>query len=573
MMRWLPIAGGGISILTTLALIVRDYPLVGHDYRYFIPRLVDTDLHLRLNGLSIQWYTPSFGSGIPAFPNPQHLEYSLVQALTFISNPWTAVVATMAIALAIGFWACFRIARTHLGLGIPASTLAALFFVSNGFVIEHAVVGHVGFQLFPLATVMLWTLIDTRWLDVPRGALLGLTIALTLYHGGGIVIILNAMTIGLCMPLLIALRPHLFEVRRMLRTSAVAALFSAAICAPKIIAGLMLMRQFPRQVAVDPAVPVTQALAGFVSQLAGVQVLSPLLAAMNIDPSRAYGVMVNLSGQPRLGVWELDTGLSPLLFVCLAIGAWSTRKTWPRLSAMLPIQRAALAILAIGLWIVLEATLGHGLIFPLLKTLPVVNTLHVNARFGAVLILPLALTAGVAIESWLADRLRVGALLVFAACIPPLAYFALPTDLFNRNFNVTASLAQPATVVDRLEAVSDAEALSIGASSLQPYDPLFGYGNESFTPETHAGDVRVASGGYWNMTHPAGLVFPAENGLRKFERIREDDRERLELFLQRRQPQWVLPGSIIWATRIAVPALVLCLFAIATAFWRGRVRE
>ena len=98
MTRWLPFASGGISILTTLTLIARDYPFIGHDYRYFIPRLIDTDLHLRLNGPWIQWYTPSFGSGIPAFPNPQHLQYSLVQALTYISNPWIAVLATTAIA-------------------------------------------------------------------------------------------------------------------------------------------------------------------------------------------------------------------------------------------------------------------------------------------------------------------------------------------------------------------------------------------------------------------------------------------------------------------------------------------
>src|SRR5215216_7213206 len=88
--------GAGITLIIVL-LINRDYPLVGHDYRYFIPRLIDTNLHIQRNGLSIQWYTPSFGGGLPAFPNPQHLEYSLVQALTFLVNPWLALLLTTAI--------------------------------------------------------------------------------------------------------------------------------------------------------------------------------------------------------------------------------------------------------------------------------------------------------------------------------------------------------------------------------------------------------------------------------------------------------------------------------------------
>ncbi len=36
-----------------------DLPLVGHDYRYFIPRMLDTELHFRINGLQMQWYSTS----------------------------------------------------------------------------------------------------------------------------------------------------------------------------------------------------------------------------------------------------------------------------------------------------------------------------------------------------------------------------------------------------------------------------------------------------------------------------------------------------------------------------------
>ncbi|MGA2490032.1 MAG: hypothetical protein ABSF99_07565, partial [Anaerolineales bacterium] len=46
------------------------YPMVGHDFRQHIPFLTDSYLYYKVNGLSIEWYTPNFGGGLPAYPNP-----------------------------------------------------------------------------------------------------------------------------------------------------------------------------------------------------------------------------------------------------------------------------------------------------------------------------------------------------------------------------------------------------------------------------------------------------------------------------------------------------------------------
>src|ERR1051325_8802100 len=95
---------GGIIILLIILIMNKDYPFVGHDYRYFIPRLIDTDLHISLNGLSIQWYTPSFGGGLPAFPNPQHIEYSIVQLLSIPFSPWLAILLSTAAISLVGYY-------------------------------------------------------------------------------------------------------------------------------------------------------------------------------------------------------------------------------------------------------------------------------------------------------------------------------------------------------------------------------------------------------------------------------------------------------------------------------------
>jgi hypothetical protein len=63
------------------------YPLVGHDFRLYIPRLIDSHLFYKVNGLAIEWYTPSFGGGLPAYPNPLQMQFSLPQLFTWYFNP------------------------------------------------------------------------------------------------------------------------------------------------------------------------------------------------------------------------------------------------------------------------------------------------------------------------------------------------------------------------------------------------------------------------------------------------------------------------------------------------------
>ncbi len=100
-------------MLLILGIVARDYPMVGHDHRYYLPRLLDTDLHLRLNGPAIQWYTPSFGGGLPAFPNPQHLQHSILQLFTFVMSPWLAVLTAAVVYALVGFYAFASYLRTR----------------------------------------------------------------------------------------------------------------------------------------------------------------------------------------------------------------------------------------------------------------------------------------------------------------------------------------------------------------------------------------------------------------------------------------------------------------------------
>ena len=139
-----------LNLLAISAFIVwycnRTYPLIGHDYRLFMPYMIDSYLHQKINGLTIQWYTPSFAGGRPVFSSPEDFQFSLQQFLMWVVNPWTAILASLLIFIMIGFIATYYFLKRLLGLGPLASILGAVFFIANGFYFEHAAVGHLTFQ-------------------------------------------------------------------------------------------------------------------------------------------------------------------------------------------------------------------------------------------------------------------------------------------------------------------------------------------------------------------------------------------------------------------------------------------
>ena len=92
-----------VAITCLLALAVLAWNLVtlyGHDYAYFLPRLLDNHLFYLANGLSLKEYTASFCAGIFEFANPQSVALSLPQLLSSLLGPVAGVKLTFVISSA-----------------------------------------------------------------------------------------------------------------------------------------------------------------------------------------------------------------------------------------------------------------------------------------------------------------------------------------------------------------------------------------------------------------------------------------------------------------------------------------
>ncbi len=138
------------------------YPVVGNDYRLFGPRLLDSLLFYKVNGFGIEWYTPSFGGGLPAYPNPLQMQFSFQQLFTFFFNPYIAILLSSVVYISIGFWVAFLLLRDVVDLHPLAAILGAGFFVATGFFIERMIVGHADKITYPLIVMPIYALLNRK---------------------------------------------------------------------------------------------------------------------------------------------------------------------------------------------------------------------------------------------------------------------------------------------------------------------------------------------------------------------------------------------------------------------------
>ena len=155
------------------------YPVIGHDYHYFIPHLLAGKWHALRQGFLPPWYTPHFCGGIPLYGNPQDMFYSIPQILVLIMDPWIAINISVFFMLSFGIWGWYRCGRDLIRLPPSWAYLCALIVISQGFLLVHMIAGHLTFQTAPLIGFILWMIAGKN----PGNLLtLGLILACPLSH-------------------------------------------------------------------------------------------------------------------------------------------------------------------------------------------------------------------------------------------------------------------------------------------------------------------------------------------------------------------------------------------------------
>ncbi|HXD11411.1 MAG TPA: hypothetical protein VN653_15200 [Anaerolineales bacterium] len=539
-----------------LAVLNLRYPLVGHDYTYAIPSFLDTAIHYRLNGLSIQWFTPTFGGGLPVFSNPNNMQFSIPAFLSVFLPPWIAVMVSVTILVSAGFLACYYLFQRTLQLHWTAAILGAFFFSANGFVVTRAATGQLGYLFFALLPLLLILLLDESLpvkISVP---LLGLFLAMLIYSAGYFVILIFGLSILMLLPMFFLYKPDLFHWKRILGIIGVGGVIGVIISASKLVATFAFMRYFPRLIADNYPTSFFVGLQGIVLQLLGTLNLVPLSILGGMEPA-AYPNFTRAATGANYGMWELDISMTPVVFiivlVCMRKFIHNPRKYLSLVTNNK--EKIALLLFVLFTYVAIEFVLAKGFIYPTLRHLPILSSLRANVRFTGAFILPLAFFASAVYNHWsrIWDKkklLRTYLLVNLLAVMPLGSYFLFKEDMFWAFYDI----AGPQKIYEEMQAGNSFEITGIGnpagkntgallyrTSNLNVYEPVFGFQLENFHPQIKSGSVWEISDGYYNMTDPTGYMYPELNHNKPFDRFRVADKKNLELFVKHIQPDWKIP--------------------------------
>ena len=582
-----------VNILAIGAFIIwylnRTYPIIGHDYRLFMPYMIDSFLHQKINGLTVQWYTPSFAGGRPVYSNPQDLQFSLPQFLLWIVNPWISILASIIVFIIIGFIATYYFLKKIVGLGSFAGILGAVFFVANGFYIEHMSAGHVTFQVFPLFAVIAIIITHPRLPTWLGGLLLSLIIAILLYSGiHNIPFFL--LTAILFFPILYLTRPSLLNWKRIISITIWGGISTILICGSKLSAVMYFMRFSPRFAQDNYTTNLLTGTVGMVRQLLGTMTLAPIYRALHFVYPRAstYQSVVDMSIATGTvyGYWELDASLSPALLLLLAGGAITFLFHKPNLKAPIDKKRLiAIACLILAIWIVIEFTLAKGIIYPLVRNLPIFSSLRANVRYICAFIFPLAFVGAVIFDNWtknwkskaklltiflLLDGFALGALLTYH-WIPTkyavVAVYQLNQCDFRPVLDAYNKIRYEGEIFPIQNVVPDADPWMVfqdnATNLIDPYNTYF-KALTGYREALHAGSVYDIDNGYYNIINPTGYLFPEVNHSTKYERIVVTDQANFLDFINRRQPKWNLPVAQHVFNWISLVTLIVEFGALIT---------
>ena len=563
-----------------LSIVGQDVPKVGHDYGFFIPRMLDTYLHHKVNGLGIQWYTANFGAGTPAYSNPQYLQYSLPQFSMFVVNPWLALMGSLATYSVIGFVGFYAFLRYELGWIRAACALGASFILANGFFIEHAIVGHVGFQHFPLLGVFLFLVFTKRLGFLTAGVLIGLMAAMLVNQAGFIVLIIFILSLLILFPLIYLIRSELFEMK-LFATLLTGSLMALLLSASKISAVTAYMRFLPRVIEDNYGQTYLQGLAGMVRQLTGFNFIVPYYLMTDRD-IEDIAIFFHKGAGAQFGLWEMDMSLSTGLIFLLVFGLGASLLAIFKIKPNISTGKVIAALfLLLAIWLAIEMTLAQGWLYSLLKPLPVLRSLHANVRFTSAFIFPLALIGAFSFH-WVFNDKRSGNPVAVVLGLTTLAmlslYLAIPDEVHLRNFNLNSALPIY-TQIDRgwnftlqdIAEITDMQVFVEEDSNLASQDPIFGYEGEFFKPKAVVGPILQVTDGHYNMTNPAGYVFPEENGLEPFDLFRVDQKEDLELFIGHKQPNLEISIWQKFADFVSFITLAMSIMYLLFALIQGRL--
>jgi len=524
---------------------------LGHDYSYFLPRLLDGYYWYRANGaFETPWFTPSFCGGLPFFANPQSMYYSAPQVLTWLLGPVDGVYYTILVFAFSGFTGFYLLLRASFAASRPTAYYGALLFMFNGFYLTRMQIGHLSFHGFMLVPLVCHFILrpetggGKRYLSrfMVDECVAGLGFAYMVHSGMaaiGIPVVIAVMAVILTH----GIAPGGSLSGSLLRLGA-AGVIGALASSSKLVAMVALLAQYPHNYY---SIPGTESIAGLL-------VILTQSLFFQISPEMANNAITNSSWY--LPWHEFDYSITAGPFFILLIGGYTYLRSaflsgaWRNMATRTAVQALATALL---LAIPLVSTFHSQTIVDTLSAIPFARSTSNFFRWFIVYIPSLILFTVIVMErtpqierrKTLVATLGIIIIIVSAIYFDREDYHGRPYPggvVVKSYFDTKDGIYIPR--IDRIGAYVDANGkissyyfkgtdnlLAKGVSQMICYEPVFGNSMERFPAKAlRLGPVMDKRDGYLNLKNPSCYLYPLENGCLPGDNFKVNQTEQAELF-------------------------------------------
>ncbi len=584
--RFFPILGGGL----------------GHDFTLGLPQLLSGYFWFRNNGLSsVFWFSPFICGGVPAFAHPIHFFYSMPQFLTFLVDPFSAVMLNFILFATVGFWGHYFLVRRVFATTAYTALLCATLFLFNGFYVYRYIIGHFLFHSFMLTPWCVLLLVDP-----------------VLTTGGGRV----GKNVGACTITALMIS---YMVHSTLQNLMPPVMLS--IVAASLVSGLALGRQFSTKawaarffcactLALGISAAKLSALYHFLSHVPRTGYMLPQFTSL---PDLLYVLFQSLFFRPAwerarqsmthmqftLKRHEFEFGLTFVPLLILGVGViyflLLLRKGDRRRLFLKSINARTLSLVTV-LLLLLALPIVLNYYTPawnrFLKTVPIIGSSTQCTRWFCIYIpIITILTAIAACKTPFFRRFPKSVALVgisavlFVNLSTEKSYYLQetysPFPIMAMYYKVKKGQWEP--VITDIGVCTDKygrpvtpvyrnDSLVFGQSQLLCYDSAFGYRLENIpVKQLSPGPVLKETDGFLNIKNPACYVFPENNNCEPGDHFRVSEKEKALAFTHYRPYDFEMPVIQKIANRISfgsllISGILLAWVVVATGVssWRQR---
>ena len=549
----------------------------------YFPILLDGVYWEHNNGLfSVPWFTPAFGGGLPKFPNPQSIYYSLEQFLCFVTDPVTAIKLTLFIFALLGFYGFYLLLRKIFLVSSMTSLLGATIFLFNSFYICRMLIGHITFHPFMLYPLFLFFVLrlplkngtpDQRLL-VSDIFFTSLILTYMFYSGAFHIIPPLLLTTVICGILYNLMVNVTFSYKYFFIKLFFVLLISISASAAYLNASISYLSLFPRDLYPLPGIPKLTALMEVC--LRALFWNSPYELVKSVIANRMW----------RIDVHEMEFGVGLIPPIMLLAGLpWMIKKI--RSGGIFQHNGATRMVKIIFLLVLLFIPLALNFYTPswnaFLKSVPFIKNSSLNFRWFCCYIPVVILASCVVFEKITAPIQRYRILMITAGILFVIITSAVKDRTFYRSqrFNpkfvldayhdLKAGKLSPEikyideSVIKGNDTLVGGDVLALGSSQLRPYEPIFGYRLENFPMKSLVtGEVmQVNADGYLNLKNPSSYVFPKENNCEPGDHFKSSETDKAENFRRYRKYPFEFSASQKFANVLSLGSLsVLFLYFI-----------